>query len=230
MQIHKHFWDQFDKLPVPGADEVAAFLPLDGDAAGWTEPDGLPTEQYIRMQTLYRALFSGLLAAKIDLQALDRRLLDAGFLPSSPLEMDFYQSVDLTGLRCIYLRSGIHIERLTKAQADILSACLAERDNGETFEKALEVVEETYPAVLAVSPEAPQQEFALFPSIHNEGAVHGSDIVFMLCTRPAYDAQGMLADVQADDRRIRVCQSVSAQLKPLLCEALGVPVSVMTEV
>lgn len=229
MNMDENFWAQFDLLPRPSAEETLALGQIDAGPSVLLDEDGGPGDQYLEVQKLYRLLFGSFLLAKSGLDQLDERLAKEGFRPRGNEEADYYPKYDLMGLPFFYLRSYIHVERLSEAEAGVFTRCLAERD-GHTLAQALDVVSGTYLTVLEVSPEHPQQQFELFPNIHGVGRVSGDTIAVALSSQARYDEQGMLLDQDAELRRIRVLDNVQRQLEPILKQALQTNVFVMVEV
>lgn len=223
-----NFWERFAALPTPSADETVTLGQM--ESAADFEENGRPSPHYIQVQKLYRMLVSMILVAKSGLDQLDKRLQIEGFLPRDEVDMDYYQRYDLLGLHFFYLRSYVHVERLSQEEMPAFADCLANRHNEEHLLKALQITDKTFRKVLKISPKHPQQRFELFPSIYGEGIVSGDTIVLGLCSKANYDAQGMLVDTQLDDRRIWVCRNVQRQLEPILQEAFETNISVIVEV
>ena len=230
MNMDENFWAQFDLLPRPSTEETLALGQIEAGASVLLDKDGGPGEQYLEVQKLYRLLFGSFLIAKSGLDQLDERLAKEGFRPRGDEETDYYQKYDLMGLHFFYLRSYLHVERLSEAEAGVFTRCLAERDGHTLLAQALDVVSGTYLTVLEVSPEHPQQQFELFPNIHGIGRVSGDTIAVALSSRAGYDGQGMLLDQDAELRRVRVLDNVQRQLEPILKQVLQTNVFVMVEV
>ena len=184
------------------------------------------TEAYVKAQIIYRYLFSGYLVETCGIRRLDRRLGEHGYLASEPETMDYYQKYDLMGTRYLYLRSFVHVERLTSRQLSVLMDCIEREEDHE----AVRLVEETYPAVLSVNWENPDQEFEVVPSLYGEGIVKGRTILMGMKSRAEFGDDGMLKDAAGDAERIRIFYSVKRQLESILSEALKTAVIVMMEV
>lgn len=230
MEFLDKLWNDMGRAPVPTASEIRQL--------GLTEPkedrrifeNGHVTELYIRLQTLYKYLFSMFLTARSGLDRLDQRLTAQGFNKTAAENMDFYQKYDLLGLNFLYVRSYVHIERLDRDQLDCLLNCLENRGSESAVRAAADMMEQTFRHVLAVSPENPDQQFQLFPSVDGSGLVAGRAILVGLKSVEDYDSQGMIRDQEADRRRIQVFFSVKGQLEPILSKALSAEVTVLAQV
>lgn len=221
----EQFWDQFDAIPSVAEEE---FSPMEGESS--LLEDGLPTAQYVKVQKLYRLLFSSILTAKTGLDQLDQRLADEGFLPRAEESMDIYQRYDLLGLQFFYLLSFVHVERLSPEETAVFTDCLERRDTGEGLAAAAKLVDATFRKVLEIDPEHPEQNFELFPDIHGAGIVSGDTIALALSSQRDLDEAGMIRNREADRRRVRVLDSVERQLEPILEKVLGTKVFIKVEI
>ncbi len=180
-------------------------------------------------EKLYRLMFSAVLIGRSGLDRLDGRLADQG-IPAAPTEeWDEYRARDLLGLRYFYLRSPLRLDRLDSDELALLERCLAQRDGWDAFEAALRLVNNTFRKVFEISPDHPTQFFELFRDIHGRGRVQGNDLVIVLQSAPDYDGNGMFRDETAEDRRLRVLDSVARQTEPILARALDGPVRLLLE-
>lgn len=230
INISQDFWEQFLALPTPSVEETIALGQIDPSSSALLDEDGRPSMEYIKVQKLYRMLVSALITARSGLEQLDDRLFKEGFRPRSGEDMDYYQRYDLMGLRFFYLRSFVHVERLTPQEAKAFEDCVKNQDRDSAFAEALNIVNETYRKVLERSPAHPERHFELFPNIHGNGIISGDTITLALCSEADYDEAGMLRDEQADQRRVNVFWNVQRQLETIMQKALETRIFVMVEV
>ena len=80
------------------------------------------TEEFIRLEYLYKFLAELLLSEQYGLSQLDRRLTEEGYLPVPEEKQDYFQKYDRSGLQFFCLRCPVHIERLTKEELRVLTA------------------------------------------------------------------------------------------------------------
>lgn len=181
-------------------------------------------------EKLYRLMFSAVLTDRSGLDRLDGRLADQG-IPAAPTEeWDEYRARDLLGLRYFYLRSPLRLDRLDGDELAVLEECLARRDDRDAFEAALRLVNATFRRVFEISPDQPTQYFELFRDIHGRGNVQGNALVIVLQSAPDYDENGMFRDEAAEERRLRLLESVARQTEPILARTLDGPVRLLLEI
>lgn len=230
MEFLDEMWNAVNRLSLPSLEEAEAV-----NQAAITEnpilfPAGRITERYLELQALYRYLFSMYLTAQSGISRLDSRLKERGYLKAGESNMDFYQKYDLMGLDYLYLRSFVHIERLTPEQIDLLERLARKQGGEQTLKDAVQMMEQTYKQVLAVNSENPKQQFEIFPSVYGEGIVKGEAILIGLKSMADYDGAGMIKDEDEDQRRVNTFYSVSKQLETILSKMLKTEVVVITEI
>ncbi len=213
LEMDERRWNDFDNLAVPASELGLAMSMLPGEIPQLTE-------DYMKAQRLYQVLFGLLLLSKTALGRLDQRIADRGYSAAGDEDRDFFQKYDLLGLQYFYLRTLPRIERLKPEDYQKLTGCLAQRDEA-SLKAAMEVVEATYHQVMAAQPDAPEQWFELFPSVHGEGRVQGKSIVLAMKSLPSYDSHGMLLDENAEQERTRAMHRVKEQLEPILQQEIG---------
>lgn len=222
----KDVWSAYIEAPTPSLEESYEILKKQGDLCLSKED---LSQGYIQLQKLYKFLFGLFFIARSGIYKVDEKLMERGHKPAKTEEMDFFQKYDMLGLRFIYLRSWVHVERLSKDECEVLLQCLQVPDNSDVFRNALNIVEKTYSRVLMVNPEKKNEWFEIFPSIRGEGRVHGENIVFAIKTTPQFNEQGMFVDLKSEQKKSTELNSISRQLEPILSKALGVKVIVVRE-
>lgn len=229
MDLLSDLWKEIDSLPIPTILELEEQRLVEITDSKILFEDGHITEQYIKLQVLYRFLFSVFVISKTGLDRLDKRLSVQKFLAAEQENMDFYQVYDLMGLKYFYLRSFVHVERLSDEELICLQDCYDDKGSEEKMQMAAKVMEESYKTVLAVNPREREQWYELFPSISGEGRVQGDNIVFTMKSIADYE-DGMLKDFETDRKRINIFLNIKNQIETILTKALGMKVIVFVEV
>lgn len=226
MEYIEQIWNRLECFPVPEKEEIEkSGMPeiIDNDILF---QDGHVTGWYIKIQQLYKFIFSMILVAESGLDRLDKRFENEHFKEAE--QKDFYQKYDLMGLRYIYLRSFVHIERLTYKQIIFLKECI-EKKESDRLSEIIKLVKETLKEVISICPSKLNQQFELFPSLYGEGLVYGRDIVFGIRSIAEYNENGIIKDSEAEERRINIFYNVCNQLENILAGILDTGVSVILD-
>lgn len=223
-------WNEIDNISLPSLIETEKMNLTEKTDNPLLFNSGKITDQYLKLQAIYRYLFGIYLSSQSGIGRLDDRLREGGFIKADENEMDYYQKYDLMETDYVYLRSFVHIERLSQEQIELLD-CLAQKKGSEQeLKDAAKMVEETYRQVLAVNHEHLEQQFEIYPSVYEGGIVTGKTILIGLKSMADYDVNGMLKDESEDQKRINIFYSVSKQLETILSKILETEVVVITEI
>ena len=186
------------------------------------------TEEFIRLEYLYKFLAELLLSEQYGLSQLDRRLTEEGYLPVPEEKQDYFQKYDRSGLQFFCLRCPVHIERLTKEELRILtaaSAFLAE----QTMSEAVSLVQRSFTQVLMTDPEKGDAAVLLEDRMDGSGEVQGNSILLGITSWPDLTDGGMIRDRKADGVRTQLFLSVAEQLEEILSRALAADVRVTAD-
>lgn len=215
------FWNQMENMALPTAYELEDLNIIEQRSSSLLFQDGKITAQYQKIWQLYHCLFGYYVIAKSGLDRLAGRMAEQEIPPTEEDDKDFYQKYDTMELPYFYLRSFLHIERLSEEEIRCLIRCLEQKDSEAALKEAGKVVEITYKKVAAVKPESGEGLVELFSSVYGEGNVPGEAIAIGIGSSGEYDEHGMLADAEKDKKRIRILYSVKEQLEPVLSRCLG---------
>lgn len=176
--------------------------------------EGMFTERFIMLQGAYRFLLSRFLLRQTELAKIDQEIgnHEAEFSEIESAEQDIYQKSDFMGLRYLYLRNPIHIERLEESQLKFLESFL-DSFSKEKAREAVELLKSTYKDVLAFSEETLFQETELFPSLYGEGNVLSGVLIFVIAARTTAEGK-------------RILLGLKNHLKPMLSISLNMPVRI----
>ena len=220
------FLDKFLKASLPEYEEAVEVIKT--NPAMLLTVDYL-TDSYFELQNFYRALFGLILVSATHIYKVDKELEKRGHLPAEDNQMNFFQKYDLSGSKFIYLRSWVHIERLSMEELEVLKNAYRNAEDDEMQKKAIDIVMGTYADVLSVSPETPDMLFEMYPSIGGEGLVTGDSIVFAMKTVPEYDENGMYVDFEEFKKKNIMVRNVGKQLETIFSEKLNHKVIILQE-
>lgn len=180
------------------------------------------------IQDLYQFLAQRYILEKTGLERIDIRMseYEIPFLPLPEEKQDTYQKKDFMGLRYIYMRNDVHMERLTADQAALLEKALNNPEEEKAIKPAMNLVRDTFRHILAFS-DTPDINVELFPSISGEGNVPGDAIVFVIASEQDYDGCGNIRDWEKETRKKNVLYSLKKQLEPICEKILQIPVRVL---
>lgn len=186
------------------------------------------TEEFIRLEYLYKFLAELLLSEQYGLSQLDRRLTEEGYLPVPEEKQDYFQKYDRSGLQFFCLRCPVHIERLTKEELRILTAASAFLEE-QTMSEAVSLVQRTFTQVLMTDPEKGDAAVLLEDRMDGSGEVQGNSILLGITSWPDLTDGGMIRDRKADGVRTQLFLSVAEQLEEILSRALAADVRVTAD-
>lgn len=226
METMSFFWNAFDEAIKPAVEETAELNLFESNENSVFET---VDEEYVMLQSLYRYFAGAVLLARLELDKLDSRFVNEGFLPRREEKLSYYQKYDYMHMNFIYLRSYVHIERLSAENIGLLKKALENRDEAVTTE-TLKMVDNTLLDVLAVNPEKANVTVEVFPSIDGSGRFKGNSLLLGIGSSADYDENGMLKDKEENYRRINIMCSVKEQLEYICTGILNNNVGVVVEV
>lgn len=179
--------------------------------------DGMFTERFILLQGVYRFLLSRFLLKQAELAKIDQEIEnhEAGFSEIEAEEKDIYQKSDFMGLRYLYLRNHIHIERLEISQLKFLETLLDSFSKTQAIE-ARELLKSTYKNVIAFSEEILFQETELLSVLSGEENVLTGILVL-----------GISAKASNEGRKVLL--KLKNHLEPTLSMELNMPVRILVK-
>lgn len=115
--------------------------------------DDLTERYYIAIKN-YKILLDKYLMDKLSLKKFDDKIVnsDLFFVPIQNENMDFYQSFSSIGLKYIYLRNNLYIDKLSNDDIDIIVNLSKEQLNNPDIE-LIGLIEKTYKDVLDGRPQ-----------------------------------------------------------------------------
>lgn len=110
------------------------------------------TPKYYQLYRNYKILLDKYLLEKLELLSFDKSFDDSGlnFIPVKQENMDYYQYVSAMGLKYIYLRSNIYVEKLPNEYIDKLLS-LGPEDLKKTIPEIFKIIENTFKDVIDVN-------------------------------------------------------------------------------
>ena len=217
---------EFEMRPLPARAEVLeqaekeSILFLDADTI---------TEDWILLSQAYQTLFGRVFLEKTGLDRLEQRVLAAGIHGAGPEQKGFYQKYDRLGLSCFYIRCFARPERLSEEEMAMLKIAV-ETENEGMLPDIMKMVDETFAAVMAVSPEYPDTVFEPKMTLHRDYIVKGEEIPLVFRTVADFTPEGSLVSEKMEEKRLRITASILRQLDDGLSADLGASVRTTAEV
>lgn len=104
-------------------------------------------------ETVYRIGISSYLRTRVDFQKYEKMIDDIGGCRRvDPDKMRQEQMRDRTGTQYFFIRNDIHLEKLSATEIEVLKSAEID-ENGGLSENAMEVIEKTFPSVIAAKEE-----------------------------------------------------------------------------
>lgn len=144
----------------------------------------------------YMELLGSYLKEQLELERYDKAVEELGCLPLDKEKQSEAQKRANMGLKYIYLRNDLHLERLAEEDVKVLKESLG-KEEGEEREKAMEVVVRTFP-ICTMPVLAQDDEEKNFPYVYDNtidaqsGArnVTIDSLVLQIATQSEYDNAG----------------------------------------
>ena len=179
------------------------------------------TEDYFRLQAVYAQGLFEYLDSLLSLRALDKSLEtdEMRFMPCPDEERDMYQHFYSFGLRYLYLRNNVCIERLSEDELRKLRGAA----DGEAPSTAL--IAGTWKTVTAGSLEYGDEMGIIYNTANGDRAPNYS-LVLCLKTVPEYDEKDNYANPGHEDEKKAFLTLLRKELEQRLTELLQYPVRV----
>ena len=111
--------------------------------------DGRINTNYVTLLKNYKLLFEKYLLSKVRLDEYDKKMENSEllFVPIKPEKMDCYQATSSMGLKYIYLRNYLHVEKLSSSD---INRIISLSDNGlnQPSKELYDLIEATYRDVI----------------------------------------------------------------------------------
>ncbi len=191
------------------------------------------TDEYIAMRQIYQYVFSQIVISKTGITRLDKRFSERKYLTSDKDKKGFYQKYDQLGLDYIFIHGNARVERLEPKEKKLIKEYLVNLSYNKELEAytdaLINMVNVTYPKVMAVYPDKPFQMFEPIRTVHGDYRISGDAIMFVLRSEPEFDENGNIRDMQKEINRENNFYSVASQLEKILPHTLEMPVKVVAE-
>lgn len=188
------------------------------------------TDKYLKLQALYKKTLGELLVAVLELDSFDNELAsnELEFIEVPDKEKGFYQKYDTLGLKYIYLRNNIHIEKLSIEDVKILKSALASEDN-TAQEQLYKMIARTYPEVIKITFTNPED--ADFDVVYEPGAfgtkkAPNTALVLAISTSYQYDASGNVVDMKAEQTKEAYVSELRERMITEISKKIDIPVTV----
>lgn len=155
--------------------------------------DNSLSDEYILLQKQYKKIFCQYLMENLDIAKYDKELADNAlkFIPKPEKKQKIEQKFSSVGLKYIYLRNVIYIEKLTIEDLDLLRKSINSSEK-DIFDKLNEMVKRTYLDVIAINKE--EKNLKIIYDNDTVNKVPNNAIVFKISTYPEYNSAGEYVD------------------------------------
>lgn len=188
-----------------------------------------------KIENVYRIGVSQYLSDTLSLKEYDQKLTssDMRFVQNDEEHLSEAQKNDKLGLRFIYLRNNVHIERLSEEEQELLYNETVQTKNDKLSTEAEKIVEDSFYSVLAYkvpkNEEEKQVETFYDPGL-SANLVPIDSIVFMIGTMCEYDDEGNYVDQDHEKIKESELRSFAQQMEEELQGKLGdIPIRVLSD-
>ena len=111
------------------------------------------TDRYYALLGNYKILFEKYLMLKLPLKEMDNKIVNSGlaFVAIDNDNMDFYQRFSTMGLKYVYLRNNLYVNKLSNDEIDLL-VNVKEDELNSPSDKLFQLIEDTYKDVIDAKP------------------------------------------------------------------------------
>ena len=182
------------------------------------------SDEYFHLQAFYAEGIWAILDARCQIMEVDQALSDSGmgFLPrKTPINV--YQAHWSFGASYLFLRSNVHIERLSAGELDECRALAAAGDAAS--EECSAFILGTLRKVICIYPDLENDAVEAVYELSGLLAPNNA-IVLGLATSPAYDENGNYVSAAAESEKRTSLEQLVEKTEPVMEEILGVPVRI----
>jgi hypothetical protein len=188
--------------------------------------DDAYTDEYMMLQSQYRAALDEYLVAKLNLTALNEHLATSplGFETLEDTDVSIAQRTSTMGLTHVYLANNLYIERLDESDLAILQRRLTADENAVSDEMN-NLVERTYCDVIRIlypNDESSRDYDVIYPD--GTGALSGS-LILAVSNPTKFDKDGALADDNWQERQ-NYLEGYLANVRDKMEKELGNPITI----
>jgi len=192
------------------------------------------SQHYLELSAYYRKAFEQYMLIELRLDAIDQRIEGSGlgFMSWSSNEMslsgmNLYEQSTMLSLRHLYIKSAIHIERLSDGDLATLEGLYAE--NGSTVtQDALDFVARTYPELIKLFIGGKPVKEGGYVLIDPGGAcVNPDSLMIAFTNNETFDENGMSVKGDKWPERFTYLKGYLPGLQEELSKELTVPVSLL---
>lgn len=190
----------------------------------------------MELKSLYLELLGTYLKEQLGLEDYDQEIADFGCLAVAEDDQSESQKQKNMGLKYLYLRNDVHVERLTAEDREVLKAG-QDAGDGDARDHAMEVVVRTFP--VCITPMAiEQEEDKKFSYVYDNdvSAQDGEETVTMdtlllrIATHAEYDEKGEYVsdykEVQKEKKLYELKKRMESEMEGLLGD---IPIRVLVD-
>ena len=167
----------------------------------------------------YMELLGSYLKEQLELERYDKAVEELGCLPLDKEEQSEAQKRANMGLKYVYLRNDLHLERLAEEDVKILKESLG-KEEGEEREKAMEVVVRTFPIctmpVLAEDEEEKNFTYVYDNTVDAQSGARNvtiDSLVLQIATQSEYDDAGEYVNPDKERKKREELYKLAEQME-----------------
>lgn len=186
------------------------------------------------VEKYYRDCLKQFMLEQLNLKEYDFMLeeSDMNYIPNDEESMIEVQKRNCLGLKFIYLRNELYLERLSDEEIRMLEGELKD-SKGNVSEKALEIVKETYAKVITpkeVNSEAGKKVLTYYDQELYPKFVTMDTLVLKIGTQGEFDDKGNYINKAHEDKKREKLHSFAENMEATLEGRLGdVPIKIFVE-
>lgn len=178
-------------------------------------------DEYFRLQAFYTQALFAYLDQCAGLSDLDRVLAEHELRLMPAEEPGIYQRCGSNGMKYLFLRSNVCIERLDRAELD----ALRDLQQNQSAEEAVQFVQNTFARVLKADPAEPDDMIIVYEP--DGRRAQNNAIVLGLATDAEYDDEGNFVSGEHEEIKDEFLKVTAIAAGEKISEALGHPVEVL---
>ncbi len=193
-----------------------------------------------RMEQLYRLGFENYLQQLFDIEKYDNLLSESelNFLPAEGDNITQQQENSMLGMKYIYVRNDIHLERLTEEDYEILKDAAEQTGEDITGDTEIpdsvqEMIERTFCNIIAPNIIEKEEDKTVLTSFDVSGSklFTNNSIVFYVVTQEEFDKNGEYVDEENEHQKKELLEILCSQMESEFQGKLeDTPVRVFSEI
>lgn len=174
------------------------------------------------MEQLYRLGFENYLQEQLDLRQYDNLLKDSElhFLPAQGDNITEQQRNNMSGMKYLYIRNDIYLDRLTKEDYALLKEVSGQFEQGVTKDSIVprevqDMIERTFHDIISPNEIREEEDEHVLTSFDTTGSnfFTNNSIVIYIATQEAFDENGEYIDEESEQEKKELLEILCSQME-----------------